>query len=121
MIYKIIGWFWIITGAYFLIRPRALMRRLQRKSKWRLRSFFFIAAFIWGLPLMTLAWKQEGIPSKIFLIIGLLIIVKGVFFLTSKAAIGIIEWSSQRSPYVFRLYAFIQIVLGMFLNHIADK
>ncbi|MCK5706446.1 MAG: hypothetical protein KAI43_02245 [Candidatus Aureabacteria bacterium] len=121
MLFKIIGWFWIISGFYFLIRPTSLMRRLQRKSKWKTRSFFFFIAFIWGAPLIALGWQEEGLIPKLLVAVGIIVLLKGIFFISTKTSEKFIEWSSQKAPYVFRLFSIIQIIMGFTIKHLADK
>ena len=121
MLFKIIGWFLIISGAYFFIFPKSLMRRLQRKSKWKIRSFFFFLAFIWGAPLIAIGWQKEGLLPKILVAIGVIALLKGIFFISTKASEKFIKWSSEKAPYVFRILSILQIIMGFALNHLADK
>ncbi|MBN1520961.1 MAG: hypothetical protein JW928_00395 [Candidatus Aureabacteria bacterium] len=121
MIYKLFGWFWVITGIYFFLRPRVLIKKIQRKSKWQMRKWLFVLALLWGAPLFALGWSQEGFFSKLLFIIGILAVLKGLFFLTSRAASKIIEWSQKSPSFVFRLYAFVQVILGVVLLAVSKK
>ncbi|MFC1804430.1 hypothetical protein ACFLZ3_01205 [Candidatus Omnitrophota bacterium] len=113
MLAKILGWFLIITGVFFLLKPEALRRRLQKKSYKKLRKYLFAITIVLAVLLITVAWKFEGILSQIVIIIGIIGIIKGFFFLKAKAAEKLLAWYLNRPVNFFRLSALFQIAIGV--------
>ena len=121
MLYKILGWFWIISGSYSFLRPVSLMRRLQMGSGRTLRRLFFLAAFTWGAPLIALGWENEGFAPKAMLILGIIAVLKSVFFLTSRASDAFIRWSLNAPPLYFRIFALVQVLAGIALHAYSSR
>ena len=115
MLAKILGWAWIIMGVLFILKPQMLKQRLEKKGVKKLKKIFFGIAVVLGFLLITLAWKSEGLLSKIVLILGILSIIKGFLFLNSKAADKMIAWSAKQPLLYFRLAACIHITIGLMI------
>lgn len=112
MIIRIIGWFWVITGVLFLIKPGMLKKRVQKKSNKVARRYLFVMAIFFATGLISVGMEISGIIAKILMIIGLIALVKGLFLLKSKAANSIIEFLKDKPISIFRLWAGVQIAIG---------
>ena len=113
MLIKLLGWFWIITGTLFFLKPEMLRKKLQRKTLKKLKKYLFFIIIILSLFLMGAAWKSEGILSKIVMVLGIIGIVKALFLLRAKAAENILEWFIKQPSIFFRLAASLQIIIGI--------
>ena len=86
MFLSILGWFWIITGALFLLRPDMLRRRLQKKSTKIVKRYLFVIILFFASMLVAAGLKAHGVPAKIIMILGVIGVFKGLFLLRAKAS-----------------------------------
>ena len=91
MIFQIIGWFWIITGALFFIKPEIFRNRLKKKGYKKVRNSLFLFTLLMGFLLIRGAWSVQGILAKVILIFGFIAIFKAFFILKAKAAERVYE------------------------------
>ena len=61
----------IVSGAFFLFFPGALRWSLKRKTKRRIRRYFFALALSIGILLISEGWRHEGWLPKILVLIGI--------------------------------------------------
>ena len=113
MLAKIIGLFLIITGVFFLIKPATLQKRLEKKGAKKIRRYLFALMLVVGILLISATWKMHGIIAIIIMIIGIIFIIKGFLLFKVKAAEKFIDWISQQPELYFRIYAVIQISIGL--------
>ncbi len=115
MLTKVLGWFWITIGIIFLLKPEILKRRMQRKSAKKLKKFMFMIAVTLGTLLIVSGWKFPGggVLSKIIIIFGIIGIIKGFFFLKTKAIEKIVEWYSQKPLIFYRISASVHVLIGV--------
>lgn len=114
MIFDILGWIWIVTGALFFWKPEWLRGRLLRKGKRKARGILFMAALVVGGIIIKAAWGVPGLLGKIALVIGIIAIVKAFFFLNAKSAEHLLGWFEKQPVQYLRGYAVLQIAVGFF-------
>jgi len=115
MIAKIAGWFWIITGIFFLLKPHLLKTRLQKQSLKKIRRYLFAITISLSALIMGAAFKSEGLLSKVIFGLGVFGVLKGFFFLKGKASEKVIEWYKTRSVKFFRISAAMQTLFRFIL------
>jgi uncharacterized protein YjeT (DUF2065 family) len=115
MFSTIVGILFVLLGALWFRYPEALRRRLRRKALRKLRWYFFAAALSIGVLLISVGWKYEGLLPKILVIGGIIAILKGLFFLKSKAADEITEWLLNQPVLRIRIFAACQVALGLLI------
>ncbi len=115
MLNIILGWFLIITGVLFLLKPEGLRKKLQKKSIKYLRKILFLIGIALAGFFVAAGWKSEGLFSKILMVIGIIGILKAFFFLKAKAAGKIVEWFLKQPVVFFRVGATLQIILGIII------
>ena len=115
MLLKILGWVWIVSGILFFIKPLWFRNRLQKKSYKKIRGILFAIALTLSILLIKAVWGHPGLAAKVVLVLGIGGIIKAFFFLKVKAADTLIEWFIKQPLKVFRLFAAIQIVIGLML------
>ena len=115
MLIKLLGWFWIITGILFFLRPEMLRKRLQKKTLKKLKKYLFLIVIALSLFLIAAAWKSEGLLSKIVMVLGIIGILKGFFLLKAKAAEKILEWFIKQPLIFFRFCAALQVIIGIII------
>jgi len=115
MLIGFLGWLWIIMGVVFLLNPEFLRKRLQRKSLKKIRRLLFAAAVFLGVLLITAAFKSHGLLSKLLLVLGIIAVFKGMFFLKGKVADKVLGWYAAQPILIFRLGACVQILLGVII------
>ena len=85
MLIKLIAWLWLITGILFFIWPQKLRNKLQKKTYKQIRSLLFALALIVGALLINAGFKAEGFKAKLLMGIGIIGLLKALFFLKAKA------------------------------------
>lgn len=115
MLARILGIIWILLGLWWLIKPDALKRRLQRKMSRKVRWTVFGFLFIFGIMMTGSVFKAPGILPKVIGIIGLIIAIRAVMFITSKASERILSWWAERPVIVFRLWGLAVLGMGVLL------
>jgi len=115
MLLNIIGWFYIIFGVIYLIKPNWLQGRLKKKSTKKLKRIFFALAFIIGALLIKATWGMEGLIPKIIMVIGIIAIFKSVFFLKAKSSEKLIQWWMDRPINFYRIWSVGMLAFGAFL------
>ena len=115
MIAKIIGWFWVIMGVFFILKPNLMRLRFQRKSSKVIRKYFFAVALVAGVLLISAAWGFKGFLPKLLVILGIISIIRGVFFIKAKSTEKLSDWFSLQPLLTFQSIAAVQVVIGLLL------
>ncbi len=115
MLAKILGFIWIIVGTIWTAKPAMLKNRLQRKMGRRMRRIVFAFLLVFSFVLIGSAIKAPGILAKIVGIIGMLLAIKVMIMITSKASDKIFEWLSERSLVYFRVWGLFVLATGIML------
>lgn len=110
---RIAGTLLILFGVLFLMKPHMMQRRIQRTARRKIRRIIFLAASSVGVMLISAGWSLEGWLPKVLVFVGIVAILKAVFFLRSKSAEKVTEWMAGLPIMYFRLAAVIQIALGL--------
>ncbi|MEA3328863.1 MAG: hypothetical protein U9Q08_03945 [Candidatus Omnitrophota bacterium] len=115
MVADILGTIWVLLGLLWIIKPRMLRNRLakkmNRKMRWIVYGFIIMLAF----SLLGVVMKAQGIPLKIAGSIGILIAVKGILTVKSKASEKIAGFWTDRPLVFFRIWGGIILVSGVLL------
>ncbi len=112
MLANLAGWFLIIIGVIFFLKPELLRKRLQRKSHKTARKILFSLIIVISSFIITLAFKTQGALSKILGILGIIGIVKGFLLIKGKLADKLLDLYIKQPVGVFRIWAVIQIAIG---------
>ena len=113
MIINIIGWIWLAAGIIFLIMPGILRWRIQKKGKKIIRRYLFAIAVLPAVLLLAIGFKAGGILPKAVMIIGLILLIKGIFLVKSKAGERIVGFLKKQPTGFFRLLALVQALIGL--------
>lgn len=111
----ILGSFFIMLGILFLLYPESLRKRLRKKALRKIRRYLFIGAITLGILLISTGWQYEGLLPKILVLVGIIAIFKGVFFLKSRSADKVTEWILKQPVVFFKIFAACQIILGLMI------
>jgi len=118
MFFRAIGILWIGLGIWWIMRPQGLKRRFAKKLKrTRRRLLFFIIIAIAGL-FLSAARYAHGVIANVFLIMGVLGIIKALFFFSSKAIDKAIDWWAERPLWVWRVWAGSFVLIGLLFQKI---
>ena len=110
-----VGSLFIMLGILFLLYPESLRKRLRKKAIRKIRRYLFAGAITLGILLVSTGWKYEGFLPKILVLIGIVAILKGVFFLKSSAADKVTEWILRQPVIFFKVFAACQIAFGVLI------
>ena len=111
----IVGSLFIMLGILFLLYPESLRKRLRKKALRKIRRYLFAGAITMGILLISTGWKYEGIFPKILVLVGVIAIIKGVFFLKSRAADKVTEWILKQPVILFKIFAVCQMIFGFLI------
>lgn len=118
MFFRIIGILWMLLGIWWIMRPQTIRRQFRRKlKKTRRKVLFLIIILVTGL-FFSAAKYAHGLLANLFLIIGILGVIKAVFFLTSKATDKIIDWWAEQPLWIWRVWAAVLVLVGILLRSI---
>lgn len=115
MLSKILGVVWILLGLWWVIKPEALKNRLKRKMSRRVRWTVFAFVFVFAFSMMGSVFKVPGLGAKIIGVIGLVIAIRAIMFITSKTSEKVLEWWGSRSLAFLRGWAVFVLVTGIML------
>lgn len=113
MFTKIFGSIWIVAGIFFVLKPQMLKRSIQRKSLKRIRKYFIMAAILLGAMLISLGRRFHGPLAGVVVILGIISVVKGFFFVKAKSADKIVGWFAERPLVYFRIGGCFYILTGI--------
>lgn len=112
---KILGAIWIILGFIWLLKPEMLRNRLKRKMTRKLKWTIYGFLIAFGILMIGSVIRAEGLLPKIIGFVGLLLIIKAVLLILSKATDKLWEWWARQSLLFFRIQAAVIIAIGMML------
>ena len=115
MLSKILGIISIVLGLLWLIKPQALKNRLSKKMSRRLKLIVYIFIIIFGFGIITSIAKAQGILPKIAAILGIVVTVKFILFITSKTSEKISDFLKSKPLYYFRIWALIILIIGVMM------
>ncbi|MBU1853713.1 MAG: hypothetical protein KJ957_06700 [Candidatus Omnitrophica bacterium] len=118
MFFRIIGLLWIILGIWWIMRPQTLRRRFTRKVKKTRRKLLFLIIILVAGLFLSAAKYTHGILANVFLIAGILGIIKAIFFITSKSAERILDWWVEKPLWLWRLWAACFVLIGFLFQKI---
>ena len=115
MLTIIIGWFWVIIGVFFLIKPQALQKKLQRKGSKRIKKTLFFLTLALSVTLILATIKHQGVLPKVIMIVGIIGLLKAFILLKSKASDKLIAWSANQPLILYRVGGVAYIAVGVAL------
>jgi hypothetical protein len=113
MIIKLIGWIWLISGIMFVLVPGILRWQIHRKSRKIVKRYLFAVALLPAVFLLAIGFRFDGLLPKVIMFAGLIILVKSVFMLKSRASGKIIDFLKKQPMMFFRLWALAQALIGL--------
>ena len=115
MLSKILGTIWILLGILWLARPESLKNRLKKKTNRRMKRVVYGFVLVFGFLLIGSVFKTPGILAKIIGIIGLLLTIKAIILITSKASEKLLDWWAEKPLIFFRIWAAVLLAIGLML------
>ena len=115
MLSKILGAVTITTGLLWLAKPQILQNRLKKKMNRNLKFTVFGFIIVFGFLILGSVIKAPGLIPKIAGIAGLVIAIKGIRILTSKASERVLEWWANKPLGFFRIWAAFVLATGIAL------
>ena len=102
---KILGIIWVILGILWLVKPEALKNRLKRKMNRKMRFTVYGFLIVFGILMVGSVMKAQGLLPKIVGILGIILAIKGIFLIFSKASEKLWKWWADRPLIFFRFQA----------------
>lgn len=100
-------------GILWAIKPHILQNRLKKKMSRKLRFAVYGFIVVFGFLMAGSVFKAPGALAKLAGVIGLIIAIKGILLLTSKASDKMQEWIAAKSLMFFRIWALIILATGL--------
>ena len=113
MLYKIPGIIWVVIGFLWLIKPQYLRSRLQRKMTRRVKWIIFGFLLTFGFIMIGSVLRAPGIPMKVVGIIGLIVTIRAIILIASKASGKIIDWWTAKPLIYFRVWGSVVLITGL--------
>lgn len=105
----------MLFGLLWIFKPYSLKNRLQRKMGRRTRWIVYGFLIVFGFLMAGSVIRAPGITPKIIGIIGMVITIKAIMLLTSKASEKFTAWWGERPVYFFRVLALLFFALGLMM------
>ena len=115
MISKIVAIVWIISGMICLFKPQILKNRLTKKMNRKFKFIMFGFMLFLGLSLIGSVFSTPGFIAKIILVLGLILAIKAIIFVTSKTSDKLLDWLSKKPILSFRIWALVVLSTGIIL------
>ena len=112
---KILGIIWILLGILWAIKPVILRNYIKKKISRRMKWVVYGFLLVFGFLMIGSVIKAPGILAKIVGILGILLVIKVVILMMSKASEKLWEWWLRQPLIVFRLQAVLLIILGILM------
>jgi uncharacterized protein YjeT (DUF2065 family) len=103
----------IVSGLAVAVKPERLRRRIKKKGVRTLR--WYLASVTWSVAalLISIGWQHEGVYLKLLACAGVLLILKGVYFVKAKSVALIAERLMAVPALYLRIFGAAQVALGM--------
>ena len=112
---KILGFIWALLGLIGLIFPGALRDYLKRKISRRIMWIIYGFLLLFSLSMIGSVIRAPGLAAKIVGILGIIIVVKIIMLMLSKASGKLWDWWLSRPLIVFRVQGLILILIGVIM------
>jgi hypothetical protein len=117
----ILAWFLVITGLLMLWKPEAARRSMAAKGFGVIKGYVLALALFMGALLVSVMSKMSSPLAFIILIAGIVILFKGFMFFQKAAASGINSWVETVPLKYLRIYAVIQIFIGIGMHIVRSR
>lgn len=114
MFYNLAGTVGIFFGLWFLIRPDALKRRLQRKITVRFRWMVMGLLIFIALSMITASFRFTGVAPKVLALFGIILAIRLTVVLFGKGASQFLDWWAGQPIVFFRIAALILLATSVF-------
>ncbi|MFA6384898.1 MAG: hypothetical protein WCY10_05980 [Candidatus Omnitrophota bacterium] len=114
----ILSWFLVITGLLMLWKPESARRSMAGKGLSIIKGYVLALALFLGALLVSVMSKMSGLLAFVIFIAGSAFLLKGFLFFQKTAANNVNSWVGKVPLKYLRVYAAIQIALGVGM-HIA--
>jgi len=115
MLMTLLGWFLVVMGVFFFLRPSALRDSLRKKSYKKIRGLLFLVTLAAAGLFISAGWQMQGGWAKVVLILGVIGILKAFFILKAKAAETLVTWFAGRPLVFFRMGGALEALAGLTL------
>ncbi len=115
MFAKILGVFWIAMGLLWLIKPEVLRNKLRKKTTRKLKWAVYAFLLVFAAQLLGIALKAEWLIAKVVGVVGVVLVLKTGFSLTSKASGGLSAVMERIPVEGLRLWAGFFLATGLYL------
>ena len=112
MLTKILGVIWILLGILWFLKPEMLRNRLKKKMNRKMKWVVFGFVVMFGFLMMGSVFKTSGILPKVIGIIGIVLVIRAIILVTSKASNKMFEWLEDRPLKIFRIWALVFLAIG---------
>jgi hypothetical protein len=116
----ILSWFLVITGLLMIWKPEAARKSMAGKGFGIIKGYVLALALFLGALLVSVVAKKASFLAFILLIAGVVLLYKGFMYFQRVAARGINDWVEKVPLKYLRIYAAIQIIIGIGM-HIARR
>lgn len=116
--WKIVSWSWILLGLWWFLRPAGIKKRMKGEFRKTLGRIFLLALVVGAGALFSAAKDVGGISGVILFVLGIIVLLKGLVLLRSRARDVVFAWWSDRPLWFYRAAAVALIACGVFLNHV---
>lgn len=115
MLSKVLGIITVMAGILWLLKPETLRNRLKKKTNRRLKLVVFGFIITFGFLIIVSVIKTPGLLPKIIGIAGMIVAIKGILLIASKASEKALDWLGDKPLLFFRIWALCILIIGIML------
>ena len=116
--WKIVSWSWILLGLWWFLRPEGIKKRMRGKFRKTLGRIFFLALVVGAGALFSAAKDVGGVAGAILFVLGIVVLLKALIFLRSRARDAVFAWWADRPLWFYRVSAAALVACGVFLSYV---
>ncbi|MEM7232211.1 MAG: hypothetical protein AAF517_08560 [Planctomycetota bacterium] len=116
LLLQLMGWAWVVLGAWWFLRPQGIRRRLERGLRGQLRTILLLALWTIGGLLFVAGRELGGIAGYALPVVGCIAALKGLLLLRSRISEPVFAWWADQSDTVYRIAAVSLLCAGLLIQ-----
>ncbi len=107
-----LGWAYMILAVWWFFRPKRIRKVFERSFRKSARLLFITLTFALGSLIFSAGKEIDGWVGTLLIVIGIVGLLKGLFFLSGKATDKVFDWWASQPDSTYRLAAVAMFILG---------
>jgi hypothetical protein len=107
------GWAYMILAIWWFFRPKRIRNVFERSFRRKMRWLLVVVTFAVGGVIFGAGRDIGGWVGTLLVVIGIVALLKGLFFLSGKASDKVFDWWAKQPDSVYRAAAVVMFIVGL--------